>query len=40
MPPTTEPISRNSLDETIVWIRADEKEREKERPTLPTHTSQ
>ena len=29
-PPTTEPLSRNSLDETIVSIRADEKEREKE----------
>jgi hypothetical protein len=28
MPPTNEPLSRNLLDETIAWIRADEKERE------------
>jgi hypothetical protein len=27
MPPTTEPFSRNSLDEPFVWILADEKER-------------
>jgi hypothetical protein len=25
MPPTTEPVSRNSLDEKFVWILADEK---------------
>jgi hypothetical protein len=28
MPPTTEPLSRNFLDETIVWILADEKKRQ------------
>jgi hypothetical protein len=27
---TTEPLSGNFLDETIVWILADKKEREKE----------
>jgi hypothetical protein len=27
MPPTTEPLSRNALDETFVWILAYEKER-------------
>jgi hypothetical protein len=27
MPPTTEPISRNFLDEMFVWILTDEKER-------------
>jgi hypothetical protein len=31
MPPATEPLSRNFLDETIVRVRADEKERETER---------
>jgi hypothetical protein len=29
MPTTSEPLSRNSLDETILWNRADEKQREK-----------
>jgi hypothetical protein len=29
MPPTTEPLSRNSLDETFVGILADEKERQR-----------
>jgi hypothetical protein len=32
MPPTTEPLSRNLLDETFVRILTDEKERQ-ERPT-------
>jgi hypothetical protein len=27
-PQTTEPLSRNSLDETFVWIVADEKEQQ------------
>jgi hypothetical protein len=35
MPPTTEPLSRNLLDETFVWILADEKERQ----ALRTHSS-
>jgi hypothetical protein len=38
MPPTTDPLSRNFLDETFVWILADNKEREKERQALWTHT--
>jgi hypothetical protein len=28
MPPTTEPLSRNFLDEIFFWIPADEKERQ------------
>jgi hypothetical protein len=28
MPPTTEPLSRNFLDETVFWIIAAEQERE------------
>ena len=28
MPPTTEPLSRNFLEETFFWIPADEKERQ------------
>ena len=28
MPPTTEHVARNSLDETFFWIPADEKERQ------------
>jgi hypothetical protein len=41
VPTTAERISRNFLDETIVWILADEKEREKEqkeRQALGTQT--
>jgi hypothetical protein len=34
MPSTTEPPGRNFLDEKIVWILADKKERQ----ALPTHT--
>jgi hypothetical protein len=34
MPPTTEPISRNFLDETFVWILTDEKDRQ----ALRSHT--
>jgi hypothetical protein len=28
MPPTTEPLGRHSLDQTFVWILADEKVRQ------------
>jgi hypothetical protein len=28
MPPTTEPLSRNFLDETFFWSPADQKERQ------------
>jgi hypothetical protein len=35
MPPTTEPLSRNFLDETVFWIIAAEQERE----AMRTHTS-
>ena len=38
IPPTTESLSRSFLDEIIVWIRADEKEGEKKRQALRTHT--
>jgi hypothetical protein len=37
MPPTTDPVSRNCLDKTIVWIRTHEKE-QKEREALRTRT--
>jgi hypothetical protein len=37
LPPTTEPFCRIFFDETIVWIRADEREREKERHALRPH---
>jgi hypothetical protein len=29
IPPTAEPLNRNSRDETFVWILAGEKERER-----------
>jgi hypothetical protein len=35
MPPTTEPLGRNFLDETVFWIIAAEQERE----AMRTHTS-
>ncbi len=35
MPQTTEPLSRNFLDETVLWIVAAEQERE----AMRTHTS-
>ena len=35
MPPTTEPFSRNFLDETVFWIIDAEQERE----AMRTHTS-
>ncbi len=38
MPPTTDPFSRNFLDEQFVWMIADKKEREKERQAVWTHT--
>jgi hypothetical protein len=42
MPPTAEPLSRNFLDEKIVWILTDEKEwralRTHTRPTDMTST--
>jgi hypothetical protein len=28
MPPTTEPLGRHCLDQTFVWILADDKERQ------------
>jgi hypothetical protein len=34
MPPTTEPLSRNSLDEAFVWILIHKKDRQ----ALRTHT--
>jgi hypothetical protein len=37
MPPPTESLSRNFCDETIVWIRADENERDTERRAQWTH---
>jgi hypothetical protein len=39
MPPTTDPLSRNYLEETFVWIIADKKEREKERHAPRTQTA-
>jgi hypothetical protein len=35
MPPTTEPLGRNFLDDTVFWIIAAEQERE----AMRTHTS-
>jgi hypothetical protein len=35
MPPATEPLSRNFLDDTLFWIIDAERERE----AMPTHTS-
>jgi phenylalanyl-tRNA synthetase alpha subunit len=35
MPPTTEPLSRNFLDEIFFWLLDDEKERQ----AMRTHTS-